>query len=68
MSDYKADDFLAQPELAKVLRRSEGWCERARWAGTGPAYCRAGRKPLYKWADVLAWLESTKRTWTRQAA
>jgi len=26
--------------------------------GEGPAYRRFGRKPLYRWGDVLAWAQS----------
>lgn len=58
------DTFMDQAELADFLRRSEAWCERARWAGTGPRFVKIGRKPFYRLKDVEVWIESRTRTST----
>ncbi|MHB1529370.1 MAG: helix-turn-helix transcriptional regulator [Acidiferrobacteraceae bacterium] len=55
---------MDQAELARILRRSEAWCERARWSGTGPCFIKVGRKPFYRLADVEEWLQSQTRTST----
>ncbi|MHA2787899.1 helix-turn-helix transcriptional regulator [Corynebacterium sp. S7] len=35
-----------------------------RYAGTGPAYTKVGRRVFYLEEDVLAWLKSNRRTRT----
>lgn len=47
-----------QKQLAGYLGKSTAWCERARWAGEGPAYIKLGRHVRYKVSDVLKWIES----------
>lgn len=56
--------LLDQSELATFLRRSEAWCERARWQGNGPRFIKVGRKPFYRLSDVENWLEAQTRTST----
>ena len=68
MSDTTSGNLLSQAELAIELEKSEAWCERARWAGTGPSYIKIGRSVKYRRADVNAWLESRRRNWTRSEA
>ncbi|MDA8391069.1 MAG: DNA-binding protein [Gammaproteobacteria bacterium] len=62
--------LYTQTDLAPILRKSLAWFERGRWAGTGPAFVKVGRQPLYRGSDVLAWLEANTRTSTsdREAA
>lgn len=48
--------LFKQPTVAKVLNRSEAWCERGRWAGYGPRYIKIGRGVDYRKRDVLDWL------------
>lgn len=62
------EELLTQSQVAATLGKSEAWCERSRWDGSGPAYIKIGRSVRYKRSDVDAWLESRKRTWTREAA
>jgi hypothetical protein len=56
--------LLNQSELAHYLRRSEAWCERARWQGNGPRFIKVGRKPFYRLSDVESWLEAQTRVST----
>ncbi len=47
-----------QKTLAAYLGKSTAWCERARWAGEGPAFVKLGRHVRYRAEDVLAWVEA----------
>ena len=51
-----------QKTLAAYLGKSTAWCERARWAGDGPRFCKLGRHVRYKADDVLAWIDENART------
>lgn len=51
-----SEALFSQKVVAPVLDRSEAWCERARWNGTGPAFRRIGRSILYRKSDVEAWI------------
>jgi predicted DNA-binding transcriptional regulator AlpA len=48
-------------EAARILGLSAATLERHRWAGTGPAYVRAGglggRAIRYRICDLVAWIE-----------
>ena len=61
-------DKLTQVQLAAFLHKSEAWCERARWAGTGPAFLKIGRSVFYRRRDVEAWLEAHRHVSTRHLA
>ena len=49
--------FLTTPEIAKILRKSVAWAERARWAGDGPPFKKIGRTVLYPENELIAWIE-----------
>jgi predicted DNA-binding transcriptional regulator AlpA len=51
-------NLLTQKDLAEYLCKSEAWCERSRWEGSGPKFIKLGRHVRYKENDVLAWIES----------
>ena len=51
--------LLSQRELAEYLGKSTAWCERCRWAGTGPRFIKIGRHVRYKVEDVLAYVEAS---------
>ena len=44
-------------EVADCLGCSESWLNKARWKGGGPHYVKMGRKVMYRFDDVQAWLE-----------
>ena len=56
-----------QKTLAAYLGKSTAWCERARWAGDGPKFCKLGRHVRYKADDVLAWIDENARTCSGEA-
>ena len=57
-SKRSPDDLLTTTQLARVLQLSPRTIEEWRLSGRGPRYARAGgRRVLYRWGDVLAWLE-----------
>jgi len=45
-----------QHDAAKRLLLSERTLERWRVAGTGPRYCKLGRRVAYQQADIEAWI------------
>lgn len=52
---------LAPRDAAKRIGVSEGFLNKLRMTGEGPAFLKLGRKVLYEVAAVDAWL-ATKRT------
>ena len=60
-------DLHTQAEAAKALRLSERTLERMRLTGLGPAFVKAGRRVLYRQADLEAWIASQVRASTSEA-
>jgi predicted DNA-binding transcriptional regulator AlpA len=56
--------LLTQREAAMALRLSERTLERSRVTGLGPPFVKAGRRVLYRPADIDAWIERRLRTST----
>ena len=52
--------LLTEPETARALHVSERTLQRWRGSGEGPAFVRAGRRVLYRPADIEAFLEASK--------
>jgi predicted DNA-binding transcriptional regulator AlpA len=50
--------LLTQREAAAFLRLSERTLERWRLTGDGPRWVKAGRRVLYRAADLEAWIAS----------
>ncbi len=48
-------NYFTQREAAEILRISERTLERHRLTGTGPVFIKAGRRVLYRPADIEAW-------------
>jgi hypothetical protein len=53
--------LLNQREAAAALRLSERTLERSRITGLGPSFVKAGRRVLYRQADLDAWVGSRIR-------
>ena len=53
--------LLTQKRLSELIDVSERTLERWRVEGSGPVFCRAGRKVLYRQQDIDDWLEATRR-------
>jgi Helix-turn-helix domain len=60
-------DLRTQAEAAEALRLSERTLERMRLTGLGPAYVKAGRRVLYRQADLEIWVASQVRASTSEA-
>jgi hypothetical protein len=54
----QAQRYLTQAHLSKLLNLSPRTLERMRAEGTGPRFIKAGRRVLYQWEHVEAWLET----------
>jgi hypothetical protein len=49
---------LATPaEIAEYLRTTTAALAQDRYKGTGPKFIKRGRRVLYRWSDVLEWLD-----------
>ena len=53
--------LLTQKRLSELIDVSERTLERWRVEGSGPIFCRAGRKVLYRQQDVDGWLTASRR-------
>lgn len=51
-------EYLLPKEAAAVVRLSARTLERLRLSGTGPRFVKAGRRVLYRRADIDAWAET----------
>ena len=59
--EWSLDDLLTSSELAGTLKVSERTPENWRLKGTGPPFVRiGGRRILYRWRDVLEYLEGRR--------
>jgi predicted DNA-binding transcriptional regulator AlpA len=57
-------NLLNQQEAAARLRLSERTLERSRVTGDGPPFVKAGRRVLYRPADLDEWIAARVRTST----
>lgn len=57
--DIPADIDTALPsQVAAVLGTTEPGLAQMRYRGTGPKFCKVGRKVVYRWSDVRAYLDA----------
>jgi hypothetical protein len=60
-TSWHPDDLLTSSELAGSLKISERTPENWRLNGAGPPFIRVGgRRVLYRWRDVLEYLEARR--------
>lgn len=45
-------------EVAEYLHQTEDSLAQTRYRGTGPKFIKHGRKVLYRWSDVYAYLDA----------
>ena len=48
--------LLTEAEVAEVLGVSKAWCQRKRWAKSGPPYRKLGRTVRYPADELDAWI------------
>lgn len=57
--EIPADIDTALPrQVAQVLGTTEDGLAQMRYRGTGPKFCKVGRKVMYRWSDIRAYLEA----------
>ncbi|SUA72630.1 Uncharacterised protein [Nocardia otitidiscaviarum] len=60
---------LATPaEVAIALRTTTGALAQLRYRGEGPTFRKLGRRVLYRWEDVNAWVDAHAATSTGLAS
>jgi predicted DNA-binding transcriptional regulator AlpA len=57
-------NLLSEREAAARVGLSPRTLENYRTSGTGPAFCKLGRRVLYRPADLDAWIAARVRTST----
>ncbi|MBV8178020.1 MAG: DNA-binding protein [Mycobacterium sp.] len=59
MATIPTDIDTALPsQVAPVLGTTEAGLAQMRYRGTGPKFCKVGRKVVYRWSDVRAYLDA----------
>ncbi len=59
MPNHEMVTDLATPgEVATYLRTTEARLAQMRYLGTGPRYTKVGRRVLYRWSDIHAYIEA----------
>lgn len=54
-----ADLDIALPkQVAELFDTTEAGLAQMRYRGTGPRFVKAGKKVLYRWSDVRAYLDA----------
>jgi hypothetical protein len=51
-------DIALPPKVAKLLDTTEPGLAQMRYRGTGPRFIKRGRRVLYRWSDVRAYLDA----------
>jgi hypothetical protein len=51
-------EYLDDRQLAQRTPFSRAHWQKMRQRGDGPVYRKVGRRCLYRWADVVAWIEA----------
>jgi hypothetical protein len=64
---YSSNDLLDNTEAATVLDSTPRTLIRWRQEGTGPPYCKIGRKVRYRYSSLLRWVEAQEVTPVREA-
>jgi hypothetical protein len=57
-------DTASPKQVAEKLFMSEAALAQLRFRGRGPRFCKVGRRVLYRWSDVNAYLEANAATQT----
>lgn len=51
-------------DAARILNLSQSTLAKLRLSGKGPAYCKLGRRVVYRQEDLAAWLQKNRRSST----
>lgn len=55
-------EYVDDRDLARLTPISRPQWQAMRYAGEGPQWRKLGRRVVYRWADVVAWIESQPST------
>jgi prophage regulatory protein len=66
-SEVQSDPLMSPPEVSERLGVPDSTLRYWRHLGEGPEYMKVGRRVRYERASVDAWLDSQRRTRTREA-
>lgn len=55
-------EYLDDRDLFELTTMSRAFWAKLRVTGGGPPYLRVGRRVVYRWADVAAWLDARRVT------
>lgn len=58
LSDRETPTVATTEEVAKYLHQSEASLAQDRYRGIGPKFIKHGRRVLYRWEDVYAYLDA----------
>jgi predicted DNA-binding transcriptional regulator AlpA len=54
--------YLSEREVARRTSLSTAWLQERRSLGGGPPWSRCGKRVVYKWSEVEAWIDAQKVT------
>jgi hypothetical protein len=66
-SHYDNREFSTTKDAARLLNMSPRTLEHLRIVGSGPRYCKAGRRVLYRRSDLIDWLAGRSFASTSEA-
>lgn len=58
---------LSASDAARIVGLSTSTLAKLRLSGDGPAFCKLGRRVLYRTEDLAAWLAANRRLSTSEA-
>jgi hypothetical protein len=58
VSEREQPQVATSSEVAEFLHQSEASLAQDRYRGTGPRFIKHGRRVLYRWSDVYAYLDA----------
>jgi hypothetical protein len=58
VTDRQAADTAVPKQVAEALHTSEAGLAQMRYRGVGPKFVKVGRRVLYRWSDVYAYLDA----------
>jgi predicted DNA-binding transcriptional regulator AlpA len=67
LSDLGKDELLRTAELARILKISASFLNKARSDGTGPRYVKIGKAVRYRAGDVSTWIIENSRNQVRSS-
>jgi predicted DNA-binding transcriptional regulator AlpA len=61
VSNPRLPELGTPTQVAEYLHTTVDSLAQKRYLGTGPKFIKVGHKVLYRWSDVLEWLQQNTR-------